>query len=453
MVSQEVLTRVRKTVEQYQLFEGNERVLVAFSGGPDSVFLLEALLSLKEDFNLTLAIAHFHHGLRGEDADLDLEFSRRKAKEIDVEFFWGRRELGVELERRGGGLETLARKYRFEFLLDTLRKWKGDLIATGHTLTDSMETCLFNILRGTGVAGLSGIPPKRGVWVRPLIEVTKEEIMEYLRTKNLEYRVDKTNLEPVTPRNYLRLKVFPLLREKFPGYERNWANTLRILRDVRVILDLKINEEIKRLKKLAPHGALLLNRYEFLRLPVALKRAIINKLFGVSFRETEELLLLIKKGGKRKLPGGEWLEASFGDIFVTREFPQFLREIELSFGDTTIEELNMVVNIAESSEVKPQDEKFVAVFSRDEVSFPLKVRRKKEGDRILFGNRAKKLKEIFIESRVPRWRRDLVLIVEDKKGILWVPGLLKREGKSRSKSYLIISIRRLSDEKFWVYDS
>lgn len=444
-----ILERVRKTVGEYHLLSGGERVLIAFSGGADSVFLLEAMLFLKEEFNLTLAIAHFHHGLRGEDADLDLEFSRRRAQDVGVRFFWGKRDIRTELRRKGGGLETVARHYRLQFLLATLKEWNGDLIATGHTLTDSIETSFFNLLRGSGLAGLSGIPPKRGIWIRPIIEVSREEIREWLKKRGLEWREDRTNLEPITPRNFLRLGVFSVLKEKFPSFEGRWANTIKVLRDAQSIVNQKIQEEIKILKKIAPGGTLILDRNRFLKLPYSLKRAIIYSVTKTSFKETEEVLSLIGHGGERKLSSGEYLEASFGDIFIGGTTLSFNREVELSLGETPIDELNMLVSLTEGN---AQEKKFVATFPKQGVYFPIKVRKKRQGDRIFLRNKMKKLKEIFIESRVPRWRRNLMPIIEDKRGILWVPGLSKSERKPHSLPYLIISIRRLSDEKFWIYD-
>ena len=445
------ITRVRKTIEKFELLSGGERVLVAFSGGPDSVFLLEALLKLKEDLDLALALAHFHHGLRGEEADRDLEFSQKKAREFGIPFFFRKKDLKKKLEKGGDGIETVARFFRLEFLLEALEEWGGDIIATGHTLTDSIETSFFNLLRGTGLAGLSGIPPKRGIWIRPLIEVTREEVRAYLDERGLESRLDRTNLEPQTPRNYLRLKVFPLLEERFKGFEKRWARSLELLRDSRFIVEMKIREVLEELKKRSPEGSILLDRDAFLNLPLPIQRYLIHSIKGLNFKETEEVLSLVKNMGKRKLPDGSWCVASYSDLLISKYLPKLEGVYEIKLGENLIEELNMVVELKEGK--TPQRGDYTASIPKRSVFLPLKIRKREEGDRALKGGILKKVKEIFQEKRVPLWRRDLYPVFEDRKGIVWIPGLTGPREESRRGPYYIISIRRLKDERFWVYDT
>jgi tRNA(Ile)-lysidine synthase len=436
--------RVRKTVKKYRLLERGDRILVAFSGGGDSVFLLHSLLRLKEEYKLELALAHYHHGMRGKEADRDLEFAKRVARENSIPIFLGMRE------EKGKASETHLRMLRLRFLEEKLKEWRGDKIATGHTFTDCLETAFLNILRGTGIKGLIGIQPKRGFWIRPLIELKREEIREYLENSGITYMEDRTNLEISTPRNFLRNRVFPLLREKFGEFEWRLGRGIEILRETEETLRFFIEREVENLKKHAFSGVLRLDREEFLKLPLGVRKALIHHLFQLNYDETEEVIKVIESGGERRLPDGRWLDASFSDVVVVTHPLVGFKDTELKEGKNNLDEINVIVEISLSE--RPREGEFTRSFSLGSIKKPIRVRPWKEGDRIRVKGRDKKLKEIFSEKKVSRWMRKIIPVFVDGEGILWVPNLAIRDGTGGVPPYLIISLRRQRDGEYSILD-
>lgn len=214
-----MLKKIKNTIKRFNMFESGQRVLVAVSGGPDSVALLHVLNSLSMDLCVRFSVAHLDHGLR-KDSKKDLLFVRRLSNDLGLPFHGSvipKKILGKI--KKSASVENSLRNFRYHYLLELCRKKGFDVIATGHTKDDQAETVLMRILRGSGLGGLSAILPKRlqkGILiVRPLLFVRKEEILRYLKINKLRYRIDSTNSEDYFFRNKVRNKLLPLLRRSF----------------------------------------------------------------------------------------------------------------------------------------------------------------------------------------------------------------------------------------------
>lgn len=214
-MTQKIYRKFRRFIEGQNLFLPDSRLLVAVSGGQDSVALVHLLLELKKEWSsLEIALAHFNHHLRAP-ADEDEKFVRKMAAELKLEIYVGRGRVREMATRHGLNLEEAARLKRYEFLEKTALKWGADFILTGHTMTDQAETVLMKIFRGTGIEGLQGIRVKKGQVVRPLLCLTRRETEEYLKEKGIAYRVDETNLDTGLLRNRIRLELIPLLEKEY----------------------------------------------------------------------------------------------------------------------------------------------------------------------------------------------------------------------------------------------
>lgn len=201
-------------------------MLCALSGGADSVSLLLCLREL----GISVCACHLNHGLRGAQADADEEFCRELCRQHEIPFL-SRRENASEAARRTGrSLETAARELRYAFFETCAQKLHADRIATAHTADDNLETMLFRLIRGTGAAGLAGIPPKRGNIIRPLIRVERREVEAFLRSRGQEWRTDATNEEDICTRNRIRHQVVPALREIAPDAAKHAVLTAQLLR-------------------------------------------------------------------------------------------------------------------------------------------------------------------------------------------------------------------------------
>jgi tRNA(Ile)-lysidine synthase len=227
--------QVAAYIETRSLIQPGERVAVAVSGGADSVGLLRILLELRAELGIVISVAHFHHGIRGQDADADEAFVAELAKSHDLGFHVGRGDARLESETKKISLETAARNLRRAFFTELLELGTADIIATAHTLDDQAETVLMKLLRGAGTKGLAGVFPEQrlstGRIVRPLLETRREHIREYLRELDQPWREDRSNDDLGFTRNRLRARVIPLLREEInPSTDFALAHTAEIAR-------------------------------------------------------------------------------------------------------------------------------------------------------------------------------------------------------------------------------
>ena len=293
--------KISQTIKKFDMLSFNDRVLIGVSGGPDSVTLLNVLLSLKKRYNLSFFIAHLDHMLRGEESDEDANFVKNLAKELGLPCEVKSRNLTEIAQKEHLTLEEAARKYRYKFYLETTKKFKANKIALGHNADDQVETILMRFLRGTGLEGLMGIPPVRGKIIRPLIECSREEIEEYCKENKIEYRVDSSNKEIVYFRNKIRLELLPLLSQ---GYNKNIKDiTLRlrnIISEVSAYLKQETELFFKEVARRENPETVIIDLKKFTSLPLALKRRIIRKsievvkgnLYSISFRHNNEILKL-----------------------------------------------------------------------------------------------------------------------------------------------------------------
>ena len=224
-----LLEKVRKTIEKHNLLENGETVICAVSGGADSVCLLHLMQSLKCDYNLTVYVANVNHLIRGEESDRDSNFVKSVCKAADVKCF--NREYNVKeiAKVRKTGEEECGRILRYEFFDEISKELGGAKIATAHNLNDNAETVLFRLIRGSSAHGLSGISYKRDNIIRPILDITRNEIEDYLVRNGISWCNDSTNALPVYARNKLRLKVFPELNSVVNNAEKRIVSAAKLI--------------------------------------------------------------------------------------------------------------------------------------------------------------------------------------------------------------------------------
>lgn len=223
-----IISKVLQAIEEYAMLKPKDKAVVGLSGGADSVTLLHCLYSLKEKLDIELYACHINHNLRGEDSDNDQKFAESLCKSLDIPL----RVFSVDVKgamQKHQSTEEAARKLRYEKFSEYGEEI-GAKVATAHNACDNTETVLLNLIRGTGLKGLCGIPPVRERFIRPLIYCTREEIEEYIGENALKYVTDKTNLSTDYTRNKVRLQLMPMLLEMNPSFHRGVSRTVTALR-------------------------------------------------------------------------------------------------------------------------------------------------------------------------------------------------------------------------------
>ncbi len=410
---------IRKLSEALKaLCSPDNRVVCALSGGADSVALLHGLLQLKEEFSITVAAAHFNHCLRGEESDREEAFVRDLCARWDVELVVGR---GNPRTLTGKSLEEAARELRYGFL----RRQNG-LIATAHHADDQAETVLLNLLRGTGLKGLCAMEPKQGQLIRPLLEVTKAEILTYVETHGLPYCTDSSNLSDDALRNRLRHHVMPLLQAENPNLTDTLSRMTKLLRQEEAYLQKQVDGLLAEAAREESYDCPTLLAAD----PVLRRRAIRQLLPNakpamVHVEAVEQLLSRLDGSAYVELPGGYVAQRTYDRLtFETAENKIVFTPFTLKAHETvSIPELGMTVSLTGPSILAvPVDNRTTFALHFDTAPV-VEVRPRQTGDTISLAGGGKTLKKWMIDRKIPAKKRDFLPVFADKKGVFAVFGL------------------------------
>ena len=266
-------------IRTYDMLPGAGIVLCAVSGGADSMGLLAWMQELSGSYGFTVAAAHYHHGLRPRTADRDEAFVRSYCESHAIPFYSEHGDVRRAAQENGWSIEEAARNLRYDFLERTARKIHAVRIATAHSRGDNAETVLMNLIRGTGLTGLTGIQPVRGLFIRPLLDTSREEIEAYLAQRQIGFVEDETNHDPVYTRNRIRLEILPRLRELNPRVEEALNQTASLLRQDDAYLE-KMTERACRTAECSRHEVSM-QREVLLDLPYALQSRVVRHMLDL----------------------------------------------------------------------------------------------------------------------------------------------------------------------------
>jgi tRNA(Ile)-lysidine synthase len=455
-----MLKEMLATIERNGLISPGDVVLVAISGGPDSVALLEGLLRVRKRLSFSVCAAHLNHRLRGAEGDEDERFVRNLAQKWGLPLIAEARHVKRIQQRRGGSIEEVAREVRYAFLRKAARKCRATKIALGHNLDDNVETFLMNLIRGSGLKGLSGIPLSRKegrfVIIRPLLGITRGEILSFLKREKLEYREDRSNLDTTFTRNRVRHQLLPQFeREYNPRIKKVLVETARRLQEAEECICAVMTEMEKdcldagrgriavNIPRLRSHGAAL--GREFLRRELEGRLGLTGeqqKLEQVwqlvtgarsegvglgkglfAWREYDELLLVEEPKlraapfeKKLRIPCDVFLAELGLQIsakYVARRDVRIRRGRPLRFGE--------VWRKVQQGHAQSFEEYFDAHAVQGD---SLIVRTRREGDALRpLGMRGKrKVKQLLIDEKVPLTLRDRIPVFEAGGRVLWIVG-------------------------------
>ncbi|QAS52719.1 tRNA lysidine(34) synthetase TilS [Halobacillus litoralis] len=433
-------------ISKHQLLEPNDKVLVAVSGGPDSIALLHFLCSLRKTMPLKIIALSVDHGLRGQESMEDLDFVENICNKWDVEFVGTSVDVNSYKEESGKGTQEAARTLRYFFFEKMMNTYQADKLAMGHHGDDQAETIMMQLVRSARPEAVHGIPVKRpfanGEIIRPLLGVSKAQIASYLATHHIEARIDPTNEETDYTRNAFRRHVLPFMKEQNPKFHQHMQAWSERVRDERVYIREQAQEVLKTV-----HFSSNVEKFvqfsnrSFKTFPLALQRTafhlILNYLYmkqneDISYLHEEMFMNLLsdeKPNATLDFPQGLKVTRAYDEITLSFHAAQEPEAFSYTFQPG--EEANLPdgsLVIAEWTEECESAGRYVHLCDSHHVKLPLVVRTRKDGDRMrLKGMRgSKKVKDIFIDQKVPARLRDTWPIVTDQTGeILWVVGLKK----------------------------
>ncbi len=400
--------KVLRAIEDYGMLRGVTEVTVALSGGADSVALLHCLYSMREQLGIRVFAVHLNHNLRGEESDRDELFVRKFCEELGVELTVQSTDIVAVCKDTRESTELAARRVRYEFF----EKEKHGVVATAHTASDSVETVIFNMTRGTAIKGLCGIPPVREGYIRPLIYCTRQEIEDYCSSNNLEFVNDSTNFTDEYTRNKIRHNVVPVLKNINTSLENAVMRMSDTLREDNSFLEEETEKQF--LASVSTKGADVLKLKD---MHPAIAKRVLKRFFENSFSaslDSVNLELLYKTAigniGATVLPSG--VSAVIKNGF-------------LCFSDgENIPDFNFKVEIKQENIKKINSLLLNSCIDCGKIVGELNVRTRLSGDKIRLNKRGitKSLKKLFNEMKIPAEERELIPVISDRKGVVWVYG-------------------------------
>ncbi len=418
--------KIIRTIERHQMLAKGDTVLVALSGGADSVALLNVLYELKNEYSLTLYAAHFNHGIRGEEAKRDENFCVDLCKKLGVEIFVGSADVPALAKQKGIGLEECGRQERYAFFE---RVAPGAKVATAHTLSDCEETFLFNLARGSSLKGLTSIPPVRGNIIRPLIDCSRDEIELYCSQNQLRFVTDSTNLEDEYTRNRIRHNTVPQLKEINPAFDSAFERCVNSLREDEDLLSMLSLAAVERAR--IPDG-FLTEQFSSLH-PSLMRRAlsfVIEELTGEKpqAHHIEAVASIVVNGGETQVCAGVSLRVSRGVLSRIKEACDEW-SVRAEIGDNKLTACDIKLELFDkNNKINIQNfnkQLLDNALNYDKIKGQLFLTSVMQGDKICLRGRGvtKQLRRIFNEMHIEPELRKSIPVLRDDEGVLWVHGV------------------------------
>lgn len=404
-----MINAVLRTIERYCMLQNGDTVIVALSGGADSVALLHILYSIKERYNLTLYAAHLNHQLRGDEAERDENFCKILCEKYNIRLFVKRAAVKTLAAEQKISEELCGREERYQFF-EALSKNFDAKIATAHTAADNAETLIFNLVRGAGMSGMAGIPPKRGNIIRPLIEQTRENIERYCERNALRYVTDSTNLQDDYTRNRIRHGIIPALKTLNPQFEAAALRLTQSARDTGDFLKKTALDALKKAKLDFGYDAKLLLQNDQAVLHAAII-AFCRREANIIPEQKHVLLIekILQNGGAVALGGGYTVLCRQDIVRVIQPktiTPDKFQEIAF----------NKDISFACGKKLITAGMKQADIANHQFV-----FRTRQSGDRFTYPKRnvTKPLRKVFNEQKIPGELRDNMILLCEGSTVLW----------------------------------
>lgn len=454
--------KVMSYIKDNNLIKSGDKVLVALSGGPDSVCLLNILYNLKAELNIEVGAAHLNHLLRDKDAFEDEEYVKTLCKSLDIPCFVKRVDINKYSKDKKMSSEMAGREARYNFFDDIVKDEGYTKIATAHNANDQAETILFRLMRGSGIEGLCGIKVRRDKIIRPILCLSRKEVEEYIEINNLKPRIDKTNFEKIYNRNKIRLDMIPYIKENFN------EDIIQTLNRMSVLLQ-KDNEFIENSARsfyekhcIEQSDYFIIKKEMFDNKEAVVTRVIRYALTNFSkthydfeMKHIYEICNLAKNNSGKAidLPNKIYAENIYGDIYIKERINinniDVKQEIVVNkneingkkiFFDNENIEFSLLKN---DSNLYLNQNNLIKYFDFDKINDSISLRKRKNGDKIIpLGMKgSKKIKDLFIDMKVPKEERDCIPLLCFDENISWIVGIrVSEEYKITNKTKNILRV-------------
>ncbi len=456
-----MIDQIIQYVKAHKLIENGDSVIAGVSGGADSVCLLKVLIELSNIMDLKVTVVHVHHGIRGEEADRDMNFVENLCNSWNIMCKTYRYNIPDMAKNLSISCEEAGRQARYEAFSKTMMEINANKIAVAHNANDNAETIIMNMVRGTGIKGMCGIPIMRECIIRPLLNCTRDEIEKYLADNNIEYVTDSTNLEEDYTRNKVRRVVLPYICDNINDRAVEHINNMgEQLSDIENYLESIITQQLSEviegnaINKEWLKDAHIVPAREAIRSVI---RQEAGKLKDITNKHIEQVYLLAFKevGSQINLPYNLIAITTYDRLIIRKNIQKddiIFEPIAVNrFGTYELKQNNAVFKFSEiyKENVKIVENRYTKCLDYDILNGHLRIRTREIGDYIVIDSegRKKSLKSYYIDMKIPKEERDNVLVLADEHEILWVIGYRIGENyKVTEETHNIVRIQYLRME-------
>jgi tRNA(Ile)-lysidine synthase len=457
---------VESFIKSHNLLSQNQKVVIGVSGGPDSMALLHFLWTHKEQFEIQLIVAHVDHMFRGKESEEDARFVEGYCQTKRIVYEGTSINVNQHKNETGKSPQVAARDCRYQFYKEVMEKHQANRLALGHHGDDQIETMLMRLVNGIVDTGSLGMQAKRpfttGMLVRPFLGITKYQIEQYCNEMSIPYRIDPSNEKDNYTRNRFRSSILPFLKKENQGVHIRFQQFNEYLKEDATFLTKLAKEHLSDLATFDKKSKCLFDKKKFLSISRPLQRRVIHLILNYLYQgdpirigkiHIEDCINLIESkeaSGEIHLPKKLRLVKAYDDCFFTTEPIHAKSPYEITLNPPCVIDTPVGTIKSETKKVLPKDKmgKNTFICDLENVKFPLYIRSRKKGDRVsLKGkNGSKKIKDIFIDEKIPHFDRDKWPIITDGEGnIIWVPGIRHTkfsQVKETAREWLYLSFHK-----------
>jgi tRNA(Ile)-lysidine synthase len=427
--------KVLRFIAEKSLIQKDDKILVALSGGPDSVFLLHFLNKFRKKFKISLGAIHINHGLRGKAASVDAKFCEDITNKIGVPFYSVKKNVKALAKKLKVSTEEAGRIVRYEEFEKLFTKEGLTKIATAHIADDNAETVLLNLIKGTGLNGISGIPYSRGKIIRPLLSLTKEEIVQYLKFYKIDYRTDLTNLENEYEKNFLRNEIIPLIKIRLnPSLENTLLKSSGVFKEINNFVKKKLADATDNLV-IKKSNQFCISLSNLSKIEKELRGEAIRLLFEIeykiqlSFDEVTKIFSLIEKQPGRSINLQRKLKVirERNELVVVSQKKELnSKPVVINSGDSIkLNDKHLSIKEVKTQKEYSSSDKNIEFINGDKAKSKFILRKWQPGDRFFpFGMKgSKKVSDFLSEQKLSYYNKKDQMILTNDNQIVWVIGL------------------------------